>query len=187
MPRRIGVMATIGVRAALTCAFIAAAAPVLRAQRPTPAIGELDHAVWTIRDGAPSGVYALAQSADGMLWIGTTTGLYQFDGVRFEPFEPPAGVALPSLIVSALLALPDGKLWIGYTRGGASVLARGQLVSYGERDGMPAGGVTALAVDSTGNIWAATTTGLGRFRDNRWERIGPDSGYPGGMTSDLLV
>ena len=52
---------------------------------------------------------------------------------------------------------------------------------------MPAGGVTALAVDSAGDIWAATTTGLGRFRDDRWQRIGPESGYPGGMTSDLLV
>src|SRR4029453_4045532 len=27
----------------------------------------------------------------------------------------------------------------------------------------------------------------GRFRDGRWQRIGPESGYPGGMTSDLLV
>ena len=180
-------MATTGVYAALACAVISAAAPALQGQRPTPAIGELDHTVWTIRDGAPSSVYALAQSADGMLWIGATTGLYQFDGVRFEPFEPPAGVALPSLTVSALLALPDGKLWIGYTRGGASVLASGRLVSYGEADGMPSGGVTALAVDSTGDIWAATTTGLGRFRNGRWQRIGPESGYPGGMTSDLLV
>ena len=182
-----GVMATIGVRAALICAFISAAGPTARAQRPPPAIGELDHAVWTIRDGAPTGVQALAQSADGTLWIGTTTGLYQFDGVRFDPFEPPAGVALPSLVVSALLALPDGKLWIGYTRGGASVLARRRLVSYGERDGVPGGGITAFAVDSVGDVWVATTTGLGRFREGRWQRIGPESNYPGGMTSDLLV
>ena len=116
-------MSTIGVRAALVCAFISPRRPQFEANVLSPAIGELDHTVWTIRDGAPSSVYALAQSADGMLWIGSTTGLYQFDGVRFEPFEPPAGVALPLQVVSALLALPDGKLWIGYTRGGTSVLA----------------------------------------------------------------
>ncbi len=182
-------MATIGARAVLICAFISAAGPTARAQRPPPppTVGELDHAAWTIRDGAPSSIHALAQSADGILWIGATTGLYQFDGVRFEPFEPPPGVALPALSVNALLALPDGKLWIGYSRGGASVLARGRLVSYGERDGMPPGAVTAFAVDSAAHIWAATTSGLARFRDDRWERIGPESGYPGGMTSDLLV
>jgi ligand-binding sensor domain-containing protein len=184
---RIGVMATIGVRAALMCAFISAAGPTARAQRPPPAIGELDHAAWTIRDGAPSSVYALAQSSDGMLWIGTTTGLYQFDGARFEPFEPPPGVVLPALSVSELLALPDGRLWIGYSRGGVSVLARGRVVSYGEREGVPAGTVTALAVDSARAIWAATTTGLARFSDDRWQRMGPEDGYPDGMTSDLLV
>ena len=180
-------MTTIGVRAALVCAFLSAAAPAARAQRLPPAIRELDHAAWTIRDGAPTSVQALAQSADGMLWLGTTTGLYQFDGARFEPFEPPTGVALPALSVSALLALPDGKLWIGYSRGSASVLAGGRVVSYAERDGFPGGTVTALAIDSTGAIWAAMTTGLARFQSGRWERIGPESGYPGGMTSDLLV
>src|SRR5688572_29333730 len=174
--QRSGFLVTISARVAITCAFIHAAGPVARAQRPSPAIGELDHVTWTIRDGAPSSAYALTQSADGVLWIGTTTGLYQFDGVRFELFEPPSGVAMPSLNVSALVAAPDGKLWIGYSRGGASVLVRGQLVSFGEGDGMPAGGVTALAVDSVGDIWAATSTGLGRFRNDGWQRIGPESG-----------
>src|SRR4030095_16921195 len=68
---RIGGMATAPIRVALTCAFISAAAPAARAQRPPPAIRELDHAAWTIRDGAPTSIQALAQSADGMLWLGT--------------------------------------------------------------------------------------------------------------------
>ena len=180
-------MVRMGVRAALMCALISIAGPAARAQQPAPAIGQLDHTAWTIRDGAPSGVQALAQSADGMLWIGTTTGLFQFDGVKFEPVEPPGGVPLPALSVSALLAMADGRLWIGYNRGGASVLTRDRLVTYGEGDGMPGGTVTAFAVDSAGDIWAATTAGLTRFRANRWERIGPESSYPGGMTTDLLV
>jgi signal transduction histidine kinase/ligand-binding sensor domain-containing protein len=178
-------MATIAACAALVCASILAAGSAARAQRP-PAIGELDHVAWTIRDGAPTGIRALAQSADGMLWLGTTTGLYQFDGVKFESFDA-SGVSLPSLVVSALLALPDGKLWIGYTMGGASMLERGRLVSYAARDGVPDGGINAFAVDSAGDVWAATTTGLGRFHQGRWQGIGSETGYPGGMTSELLV
>jgi len=180
-------MWTIAVRVARMCAIIAVATSGARGQPRAPSVAELDHAAWTIRDGAPSGVHALAQSADGVLWIGATTGLYQFDGVRFEQFEPPAGPALPSLSVSALLALADGGLWIGYTWGGASLLARGRLTHYGDRQGVPDGAVTALARDSTGAIWAATTTGLARFHDDRWQRVGAESGYPSGMTSDLLV
>ena len=43
----------IGVQAVLACAFISAAAPALRGQRPSPAISELDHAAWTIETATP--------------------------------------------------------------------------------------------------------------------------------------
>jgi signal transduction histidine kinase/ligand-binding sensor domain-containing protein len=184
-------MITIGVRtAAITCALISAiasAASAARGQQPGPPIAALDHTVWTIRDGAPSGITALAQSADGVLWIGAGTGLYRFDGVRFEPFDPPASQPLPSNAVMQLLALPDSTLWIGYSWGGVSRLAHGQVTSYGQRDGIPEGSINALARDSTGDIWVATTTGLARLHGGRWQQVGPETGYPGGMTSDLLV
>jgi signal transduction histidine kinase/ligand-binding sensor domain-containing protein len=183
-------MMTIGVRTTITCAFISATASFASGvigQQPGPPIAALDHTVWTARDGAPSGITALAQSADGVLWIGSEGGLYRFDGVRFEPFELPASQPLPSLGVIQLLALPDTTLWIGHLMGGVSLLARGRVTSYGERDGIPGGTINALARDSTGDIWVATTTGLARRHGGRWQRVGPESGYPGGMTPDLFV
>ena len=184
-------MAKGAVRAAVASTLIAAAVSPLGAQSPPPSrpsIAQLDHTVWTVREGAPLSVTALAQSADdGVLWIGTTTGLYQFDGSRFEPFDPGTGQALRSLSVSALLAPPDGALWIGYSRGGVSSLVAGRLTSWPPGDGLPAGGVTALARGSEGELWASTTTGLARWQGGRWELLGPESGYPGGFTSDLLV
>src|SRR5688572_14474752 len=158
----------------------------VRAQQAL-SVRQLDHTSWSVRDGAPTGIRVLAQSADGVLWIGTATGLYHFDGVRFEPFEPPASQPLPSLSVIQLLALPDTTLWIGYNVGGVSLLARGQVVSYGQREGLPEGTINALAHDSAGNVWVATTTGLARLQGGRWQQVGPEAGYPGGMTSDLLV
>jgi ligand-binding sensor domain-containing protein len=32
--------------------------------------------------------HALAQTTDGFLWLGTAQGLYRFDGVSFERYEP---------------------------------------------------------------------------------------------------
>ena len=157
------------------------------AQPPTPALGQLAHRAWTMRDGAPGAVNALAQTADGFLWLGTGTGLYRFDGVRFESYEPAAGQELPSRIINMLHALPDGALWIGYTRGGASVLAGGRLVSYDAGRGMPSSTVTAFARDSTGTMWAATISGIVRLVNGRWQSVGPENGYPGGPTADLLV
>ncbi len=41
------------------------------------------HVSWSQHDGGPGPVLALAQTPDGWLWLGTTSGLYRFDGVEF--------------------------------------------------------------------------------------------------------
>jgi len=171
--------------AGTSCAIFGAAA---LAQAPEPKLAQLAHRAWTARDGAPGGILALAQTRDGYLWLGGATGLFRFDGVRFERYVPPPGLALPSNGVDALLATDDGALWVGYQLGGASVI-RGDtgLVSYGPRDGLPAGAVNAFARDSDGGIWVATTRGVARKSGERWHAIGTEMGFQGGFTTDLTV
>ena len=70
-------------------------------------LGQYAHTAWRVQDGAPGAVRDLAQTADGVLWIASERGLFQFDGVRFERFEPPRGQNLPSYPPLVLLALPD--------------------------------------------------------------------------------
>jgi signal transduction histidine kinase/ligand-binding sensor domain-containing protein len=145
------------------------------------------HTAWTVQDGAPGAVRNLAQGVDGVLWIASERGLFQFDGVRFERFEPPPGQALLPYGAHILLPLPDTALWIGHFTTGVSVLHRGTIVTYGTQDGLPGGTVTSIARDSGGTVWASTTRGLARLNGRRWEEIGPDAGYPGGFTEPVLV
>ena len=43
------------------------------------------HERWGTEQGFPRGpVYAIAQSSDGYLWIGTRAGLVRFDGLNFR-------------------------------------------------------------------------------------------------------
>jgi ligand-binding sensor domain-containing protein len=166
----------------------AAAAPARApAQERGPTLTQLAHRAWTARDGAPAAVSAIAQTADGFLWLGTSTGLYRFDGVRFERYEPPPGQTMPSGNVSALLVGRGDSLWIGYRFGGASVLAGGRLVHHAPTaDGMPRSTVRQFARDSSGGIWAATQAGLVGRVGGRWRRVGAESGLPGGITAALL-
>src|SRR5271154_152683 len=68
------------------------------------------HTAWTDKDGAPADIEAITQTKDGYLWLGTPTGLFSFDGVRFARFEPRAGEYLPVKTIRVLLATRDGSL-----------------------------------------------------------------------------
>jgi signal transduction histidine kinase/ligand-binding sensor domain-containing protein len=160
---------------------------------PAPALAQAfdanqyAHTAWRVQDGAPGAVRSLAQGSDGVLWIGSERGLFRFDGVRFDRFEPAPDQTLVPPAVHFLLALPDTSLWIGHFGGGVSVLHRGRIVTYSPAEGLPGGTVTAIARDSTGTMWAATTRGLARLDGGRWEEIGAQFGYPGGFTEPVLV
>ncbi|HUR94263.1 MAG TPA: two-component regulator propeller domain-containing protein [Gemmatimonadales bacterium] len=157
------------------------------AQAPAPTFSQLYHTAWTIRDGAPTSIEALAQTTDGFLWLGSGTGLFRFDGVRFELFEPPAHQRLLSTIVSALCATRDTGLWVGYRFGGVSLIRRGTIQSYGERDSLPLGTVIRIVEDSSGTTWVGTTNGLASLEEGHWRQVGHDEGLPDGGVSALLV
>lgn len=146
----------------------------------------MHHVSWTARDGAPQMVLTMAQTRDGWLWLGSSTGLFRFDGVRFERYAPP-GQALPSVGIGILNAFDDGALWIGYRYGGASVLAHGRLRHYTDRDGLPAGAtVWGLERDGGGRMWAATKQGMFYLDGQRWVAAGAAFGLPEGAYKTLM-
>ena len=85
-------------RLILPCLFLLMFAPrQADALDPTRHISQYGHTAWRVRDGfLGARPNAIAQTADGYLWIGTDTGLVRFDGVRFVLWTPPAGKQLPS-------------------------------------------------------------------------------------------
>jgi signal transduction histidine kinase/ligand-binding sensor domain-containing protein len=68
---------------------------------------------WGSERGFPGGsVSAIAQTADGYLWIGTDKGLVRFDGLNFHLFQQAIPSSLPIGPIQGLLADPEGNLWI---------------------------------------------------------------------------
>jgi ligand-binding sensor domain-containing protein len=150
-------------------------------------IFQFQHTAWTAKVGDPGGIQALAQTRDGYLWLGTSNGLYRFDSVSFERFDPVAGPAFPSRGVLSLLALPNGDLWTGFRAGGVSLLRDGGNTNYGASEGLPQGRVWSLAQDSEGAIWAGTDGGLARFEQGRWKKVADDWNYPGKSAQGIYL
>lgn len=104
------------------------------------------HKSWTQRDGAQiPGVNALAQTADGYLWLGTNRGLLRFDGLKFST---PAG---PEESIRALAASSQGGLWIGTPH--AVSLWDHQHLSEARGFDLPSGVAEALLEDHEGRLW----------------------------------
>jgi signal transduction histidine kinase/ligand-binding sensor domain-containing protein len=123
----------------------------------------------------------MAQTRDGWLWLGTASGLYRFDGVRFEKYTGSPGVPVQGDAISNVWAGPDGALWIGYLNGGMSVLRDGRLRHIATTASQPPIGATFMMdADLEGAMWVATTTGLRRYAQGRWQAVGAEAGFPGG-------
>ena len=123
------------------------------AQGPTLSVSQYAHTTWRVRDGFFKGaVWAIAQTPDGYIWLGTEFGLLRFDGVRAVPWQPPGNQSLPSTDILSLLVTRDGTLWIGTAKGLAS-WKDGKLV---EQPAELAGHfVFRLLEDDEGMVWAS--------------------------------
>jgi signal transduction histidine kinase len=150
-------------------------------------LAQFDHSAWGPNEGVPPHIEAFAQTADDYLWIGSGDGLFQFDGLRFERYQPQSGPPLPADAVVSLLALPNGDLWIGFYSGAISLLRNGHAVNYGSRDGVPAKTVLCLAQDSSGTIWASSDNGLARLENNQWKTIGREWNFSGKSARALYL
>jgi ligand-binding sensor domain-containing protein len=153
------------------------------AQNPSLDVSQYAHASWKISAGFSDGlIRAIAQTADGYLWLGTEFGLRRFDGVRAVPWEPPPGQHLPTSDIRSLQGARDGRLWIGTFRGLAS-WKDGKLSHYPELDGQV---IEALLEDREGTIWVAgwapSVGRLCRIQAANIQCYGEDGRFGSGVT-----
>lgn len=176
-----------GTRIVLVILLVLACAPAAVTAAPTgdaiepqrtagmdfqPDLKQLNHRAYTAADNAPGLVITIAQTNDGMLWLGSYSGLTRFDGRRFVRYPGPLDDPLPSVMIRELIGTPDGGLLIGYVYGGYSVLKDGRLTHFGLGTGSVA---YQFALDRDGAVWVASNAGLERFKAGVWERVANES------------
>ena len=139
--------------AGLAGLFVCLACTSAWALNPSLDISQYAHTAWKVRDGFVNGdIHSIAQTPDGYLWIGTTTGLFLFDGIRAVPFQVPGSGTNKRIRGLALLAARDGTLWIN-TGSGIASWKDGRFSEYATPSGVQFG---RFVEDRAGTIWIAT-------------------------------
>lgn len=131
---------------------LAPALPILAQDQKIP---QMVHTSWTGKDGAPQSINGLAQTPDGILWIGSAGGLFSFDGLKFAAFRPKSGSpSLPTSTIRSLMVSKQGDLWVFFFHGPPACIRDGTIRFY---DHVDDGAVTVLDYaqqDSNGTMFA---------------------------------
>jgi signal transduction histidine kinase/ligand-binding sensor domain-containing protein len=174
--------------AAVLCGLLCCAPHPASAQRPaTRLLEQFTHTAWGALDGAPVDILNITQTSDGWLWLAAGTGLYRFDGKRYERVDSVEGHALLSSSVRTLYAPPEGGLWVGYrVGGGISHFYNGQVRHFTAGQGLPSGAITSIARAPDGVLWVAARDGLARMDSDHFVTVSIAHGLPARRARQVL-
>jgi signal transduction histidine kinase/ligand-binding sensor domain-containing protein/DNA-binding response OmpR family regulator len=145
------------------------------------------------RDSIPTGsITAIAEDANGLLWIGTLAGLVRYDGYRFRVFrhDPKDPGSLAGANIRAIQPEPDGRLWIACEDQGLSLFdpatERFESLAHADADprSLASNAVLTLARDADGGLWVGTAThGLDHLPkgSRAFEHFPTEKAMPGGL------
>ena len=136
-------------------------------------VSQYVHEKWGANRGFLGGaVYAICQSEDGYLWIGTERGLVRFDGFTFTLIQRPLPDLPPIGAVRGLVSDAAGNLWIRLEGPHLLRYREGKFEDVVVRYDLDEAAFTAMSLDSDGHLllWGLRRKTL-RYRDGRFQSI----------------
>lgn len=120
--------------------------------------------MFTTSNGLPSdAVRAIADDAEGNLWIGTAGGgLARLRDGAFSTFHKTDG--LPSEDISSVFVDAEGVLWVGTVGSGLGRFHAGKWSRFTTSEGLVSNNLGYLIEDGHGYLWIGSNRGLMRAR-----------------------
>ena len=111
--------------------------------------------VYGSNNGLPCGeANDIAQTNDGVLWIGTYAGLYRYNGREFRWVDNYDSVRN----VNCLYVDEEGRLWIGTNDNGLAIVIREKVVNVLDQStGLPSNSVRSIIRAADGYYYVGTT------------------------------
>ena len=114
--------------------------------------------VYSSGNGLPCGeANDIAQTNDGILWIGTYAGLYRYNGREFRWMDNYESVRN----VNCLYVDAEGRLWIGTNDNGLSICIREKIANVVDQSmGLPSNSVRSIIQSADGYYYIGTTSSM---------------------------
>ncbi len=111
--------------------------------------------IYSSNNGLPCGeANDIAQTNDGVLWIGTYAGLYRYNGREFRWIDDYESVKN----VNCLYVDEEGRLWIGTNDNGLSIVIREKVVNVLDQSSdLPSDSVRCIIRATDGYYYVGTT------------------------------
>jgi len=118
---------------------------------------------YTVIEGSlDDGIGSIVEDDSGNLWVGTTHGLYRFDGEQFIRYDKDKELTGACHQWSAKDAA--GQLWFGTLRGGLYRYDGKHFQQLTTKDGLPSNSVTGLIPQPEGSMIISTYRGIVHYR-----------------------
>jgi ligand-binding sensor domain-containing protein len=128
----------------------------------------------------------LAFENTGKLWIGSSNGLFRYNGSTYQPF--PTTSAPPIGQVSCLDIDKQGDKWVGGDKGLARLSGEQWTAYTKENSGLPDNKINCVEIDKKNKKWFGTENGLAKFDGSTWRVFTlKNSKLPGRYIYDLAI
>ncbi len=122
-------------------------------------------------------IFTFIKKSSGYIYLGTSNGLYKFDGIKFTLIPFKNNVTNSS--ITAIFEDNHKQLWIGMESGDIGRVLSGAVSLFNPEEGTPKKMITSFIQDKLDKIWFSTNgEGLYYMENKHLYNINTDDGLP---------
>lgn len=144
----------------MTGALLSQGAVIRASSEPVPHHDHISYVqtVFNSSNGLQCGhANAIAQTNDGILWIGTYAGLYRYNGSEFVHMDGLDDIRN----VNCLYVDNEGRLWVGTNDNGVAIVIDEEVANViNMTNGLPSESIKSIVQGATGEYYIGTSDGV---------------------------